>query len=107
MYRNVKEGLLEYLQKEVLDKAQGTNKFLLYTGFALLTTRMDEMFHQYKNHPVLKALDIVKENDQIDVDCLYTAMKHAISKVGTFEIMGIIFNDHDVDALYSHIKTRD
>lgn len=106
-YHTVKEGILEYVHHEIVDKAHGTNKFLLYTGLALLTPKLDEMYHQYKAHPVIKALEIIHDDDHIDVDKLYTAMKQAITHVGKFEFMGIIFDHNDVDSLYSHIKTQD
>lgn len=106
-YLNVKNGLLNYIHQEIIEKAQGTNKFLLCAGVALLTPKLDEMYHQYKEHPVIKALGVIHDNDHIDVDVLYDAMKHAINKVGKVELMGIIFNSSDIDSLYSHIKTLD
>lgn len=106
-YHTVKEGVLEYVHHEIINKAQGTNKFLLCTGLALITPKLDEMYQQYKEHTLIKSLGIIQDNDNIDVDKLYSAMKQAINNVGKFEFMGIIFDNNDIDSLYSHIQTQD
>ena len=103
-YDQVKEGVLKYVQSEVINKAEGPMKFVLYTGVALATPKLDEMYKQYKHHPVIKALEIIKENDEIDTNALHIAMKQAISQVGRFEFMGIIFNAQDVDMLFKYIN---
>lgn len=102
-FSQVKEGIIEYAQTEIINKAEGPMKFVLYTGIALLTPKLDEMYEQYKHNPVIKALGIVKDNDEIDMPVLYRAMKEAIRKVERFEYMGIIFNEQDVDILYRNI----
>lgn len=102
-FKQVKEGLLNYIHNEIVNKAEGPMKFVIYTGVALFTPKLDEMFHQYKNHPVIKATGIIKDNDEIEMATLYRAMKDAIKKVERFEFMGIIFNEQDVDVLYRHI----
>lgn len=106
IYAQVKEGILQYAQNEIINKAQGPAKFLLYTGLSLISPKLDEMYQQYKTNPLIKSLDIIKDNDEIDVDKLYTAMKNAINKVGKFEFMGVIFNSNDVDLLYNHIRNQ-
>jgi hypothetical protein len=102
-FNQVKEGIIEYAQTEIINKAEGPMKFVLYTGVALLTPKLDEMYAQYKQHPVIKALGVIKENDEIDVPILYNAMKDAIKKLERFELMGVIFNEQDVDILYRNI----
>lgn len=102
-FNQVKEGIIEYTQTEIINKAEGPMKFVLYTGVALLAPKLDEIYTQYKQHPVIKALGIIKENDEIDVSILYNAMKDAIKKLEKFEFMGIIFNEQDVDILYRNI----
>ena len=102
-FNQVKEGILNYVQTEIVNKAEGPMKFVIYTSVALVSPKLDEMFEQYKNHPVVTALGIIKNNDEIDVEILYRAMKDSINKLGRFEFMGIIFSPQDVDLLYKHI----
>ena len=106
LYEHVKNGVLQYAQTEIINKAQGSTKFLLYTGLVLLSPKLDEMYKQYKDNAVVLALDIIKDNDDIDVDKLYMAMKEAINNVGKFELMGVVFNHEDVESLYRHIKKQ-
>ena len=103
-FNQVEVGIINYINNEIAIKAQGPMKFIIYTGMALGTPKLEEMFIQYKGHPIIKALGIIGEDDEIDIDKLYTAMKKAISKVDTFEYMGIRFNERDVDSLYNYIR---
>lgn len=101
----VEQGLLAYINNELIAKATGTTKFLLYAGVALATPKMEEMFNQYKDNSIIQALEIVRGDGTINVDALYNAMKHAMNKMGTVEYMGIKFNSDDVDKLYNYIHT--
>lgn len=103
-FNQVEVGIVNYINNEIAIKAQGPMKFLIYTGMALGTPKLEEMFVQYKSHPMIKALGVIDESDDIDIDKLYSAMKKAISKVDTFEIWGIRFNERDVDSLYNYIR---
>lgn len=106
-YNQVKEGLISYVQNEIIHKAEGHMKFVLYTAVALMVPKLDEMYHQYKKHPVIEALGLISENDEIDVGALYQAMKDAMHKLGKVEFMGIIFNASDVETLYKYIIQAD
>ena len=101
-FNHVKEGILKYIHDEVVSKAEGPMKFIMYTGIALAVPKLDLMYEQYKNHPLITALEIIKD-DEIDIDVLYTAMKEAMNKVEKVEYMGIIFNAQDVDMIYNCI----
>lgn len=103
-FSQVKEGVIKYAQNEIINKAEGAMKFVLYTGVALAVPKLDEMYNQFKTHPILKALDVIKPNDEIDTDKLHLAMKQAISQIGRFEYMGIIFNAQDIDNLFKYIN---
>lgn len=100
----VELGLLDYINKELAPKATGIQKFLMYTGASLGAGKLEQMFHQYKDHPVMKALDVVSDTEDIDIDKLYTAMKQAIKQVGKVEFMGILFDEKDIDTIYKYLK---
>ena len=45
------------------------------------------------------------DNDgKLKIDEVYNNSKQAIQKSGQFEFMGIIFDETDIDKLYTHIK---
>ena len=103
-FNQIETGLMKYIQNEIAAKAQGPMKFIIYTGTFLGTIRFEEMFNQYKDHPLIKSLGVIGENEEIDVETLYSAMKRAMETIGTFEYMGIKFNMSDVDSLYNYIR---
>lgn len=104
-FKHIKEGILNYIHEEVVSKADGPMKFIMYTGIALAVPKLDLMYEQYKNHPLITALELIKD-DEIDIEALYTAMKEAMNKVDKVEYMGIIFNEQDVDMVYNHIMKQ-
>lgn len=97
-------GLTNFINSEIASKAPGHIKFLIYTGMSLAAPKFELMFNQYKDHPIIQALEIIEPDGDIDVDNLYTAMKEAMKKMGRVEYMGIIFTEHDVDKLYEYLK---
>lgn len=100
----VENGIITYLQNEIAAKAPGPMKFIIYTGSYLGANSIHTILEQYLEHPMAKTLKIVSDDGDIDVDNLYTAMKQAINKIGSFEYLGIKFNEIDVDNLYSYIR---
>lgn len=103
-FHQVETGLMKYIQEEIAAKAPSHLKFIIYAGTFLGTVKFEDMFEQYKDHPLIKALGVIHEDGDIDVDTLYVAMKKAIDKMGTFDYMGITFDEEDVNSLYNHIK---
>lgn len=96
-------GLTNYINDEIVTKAPGHIKFLIYTGMAVVAPKFEDMYNQYKDNSLMHSLGIIHEDGEIDVDMLYRAMKDAIKKMGKVEFMGIIFREDDVDKLYQHL----
>jgi hypothetical protein len=44
------------------------------------------------------------ENNNIDLDLVYNMSKDAVKKSGQFVLCGIIFNETDIDKIYTYIK---
>ena len=44
------------------------------------------------------------DNMNIDVDIVYNMAKEAVKKSGQFVMYGIVFNETDIDKLYSYIR---
>ena len=48
--------------------------------------------------------DMFDDNNNVDIDIVYNMAKEAIKKSGQFTLFGIIFNESDIDKLYTYIK---
>ena len=44
------------------------------------------------------------ENGNVELDTVYKMAKDAVQKSGQFTLFGIIFNETDIDKLYTYIK---
>lgn len=68
----------------------------------LITTKITTLIDQYRQSEMFATF--FNESGNIHLDELYRAAKDAIKKSGQVEYAGIIFNETDVDKLYSYIK---
>ncbi len=102
---DIEIGTMEYIQQEIASKATGPLKFLIYTGTFLGTGMIEQYINKYSD--VLKTMQIIDEEGNIDIDKLYNASKQGIKQSGSFEFKGIIFDEKDIDKLYSFIKKRE
>lgn len=98
---SVKIGLLNYIEREIISKLPSTKQFVASIGIALV---YDKMFDNYLNHTFVKMMDIIDENDMVDIGKIYDVAKTEIRKVGKIEVMGVIFNEVDIDTLYEEIN---
>lgn len=96
----VQMGVVEFIEKEIGTKATGFKKFGVY--FLLPTVKKSVVDYMNK----IKAFmpNLFDENGNVNLDEFYNTAKDAIKKSGQFEFMGIIFNETDIDKLYSYIK---
>ena len=100
----LQHAVTEYFNQEILAKAAGWKKFYTALIFNMYKTKFVNMFNTLSNTPIIKMADIIDENGFIEIDALYNASKDAVQKSGQFEVMGIIFNETDIDKLYSYLK---
>ena len=96
----VQNGVTSFIEKEIAAKAVGFKKFGVY--FLLPTIRKTTVNYLNKIREFVP--DLFDENGNVDLDKFYNLGKDAIKKSGSFEFMGIIFNENDVDKLYTYIK---
>lgn len=96
----VQNGVTNFIEKEIAVKATGIRKFGIY--FFIPTVRNKTVEYLNKVRDFMP--DTFDENGNIELDNVYNAAKDAIKKSGQFEFMGIIFNETDIDRLYSYIK---
>ena len=97
----VQMGVISFVENEIGAKATGFRKFGVY--FMLPTIKKSVVNYMNKIKGFMP--DSFDENGNIDLDEFYNTAKNAIKKSGQFEFMGVIFNETDIDKLYSYIKS--
>ena len=93
-----------YFNSEILPKAAGFKKFTASLVFEMYSTKIKTIIIELLNNPLIKLSGIVDDDNFIDVDQLYHAAKEAIRNSGQFTLLGIIFNESDIDKLYTIIQ---
>ena len=97
-------GLLSFVDNEIGKKAVGWQKFATYFGMFAFKNKINKMLLSFKDNPLIKEIGIFDEDNNIDIDMLYNYSKEAIKHSGQFTLMGIIFNESDIDKLYEYLK---
>lgn len=102
----LKNGVANYLDREVLPSINGWQKWVFGAGAIILVDRMENVIRSLENHPVVKMMNIV-HGDNIDIDTIYGAIREQaavspavfdIPTIGSFK-MGVA----DIDTLYKMI----
>mgnify|MGYP006991734800 FL=1 len=96
----ISKGLITFIEQELVTKATNKQKFMMYFLMPQIPHKVEQLLEEYKNNMILS--DYIKQ-DGIDLDRLYNTSKQAISRSGNIELLGIIFNDEDIDKLYGYI----
>ena len=103
----VQAGVEKYLEIEILSKIPGWQKWVLGAAASRMLSRSGEIFNTLKNNPVVSAMGVIDEQDQIDIDAVYREFsKQAQRGAITFDIplMGALtVNSSDIDRLYNYI----
>lgn len=96
---NLGLALGNYLETELVPQSTGLQKVGLYLAIPTLQGKAPEMLKQFM--PALSFLDSMNDDGTICLDGLYPKIKEAVHKAGKVPVMGIIFDETDVDKLYS------
>lgn len=97
----VQMGIANFVDREIGAKATGLKKFGVYFLIPTIKKTVSDYILKLKGF----IPDLFDENNNIDLDGFYNIAKEAIRKSGQFELMGVIFNETDIDKLYSYIKS--
>ena len=87
-----------YIEQELVPKSAGPTRFALYVAILIAMNKTPQMIEQYR--PVLRAMDVVNTDGTLELEPLYNQMKDAMRKSGTITMLGITFDEKDVDRLY-------
>lgn len=103
----VLRGINLYLESEFLAKMNGWQKWLIGAGFGIAMNNANQIFNEAKNYPVVKMLNLIDENDNINVEALHEELlKQARKSAVTFSlptIGNVTLNESDVQKLYNCI----
>ena len=78
-------------------------KFALATGSVLVMGKTEKLIQEHMK--LLQSMEIIDQEGNVDVDALYKAAKEGIKATGgKIEIKGLIFNEQDIDKLYSMMR---
>lgn len=99
---NLGVAMGRYLEQELIPKSDGIRKVMLYMAIPVMGTQAQQMLEQYK--PAIKALGAMTEDGMIDLDVLYPRLKDAVHRAGKVPVMGVIFDETDVDKLHAIAK---
>lgn len=100
--QQVEVGIINYIEKEIAQKAVGMQKFAIYFLMPQIPKKIEELFNKNKDNAMLNIY--LDENGNIDLDAVYNNAKQAIRKSGQITMWGIIFNESDIDKIYTYIK---
>lgn len=105
-YRTVIEGLVEFVDHELVPKMTGLNKWIFGTGAGIVASKGEHIFHSLKEVPLLHTLDLI-DGDMVNVECLYKELLRQADKGGVeveIPMIGTIKLDKsDVEKLYRYI----
>lgn len=110
-YNQVMNGVIKYVDNEILDKIQGWQKWVVGAGIGVALNKTSEIFNELKKNVMIKTLGIIDDNDMIDIDTLYreikkqarkSAVSFSVPMLGTMSL-----NESDVDKLYNFIKDEE
>lgn len=103
----IQQGVSAYIAEEFLGRLNGLQKWGVDIVTSLLLANSAEIFNRCKNNEAVKLMGVIDENDNIDIDKLYTyARAAAVKGPVTFSmplVGAVTLNEGDVDKLYNCI----
>lgn len=105
----LREGLGRYIQAQMMPRLDDKRQFLLGMAYGLCAGKMDAMLEAAGKNPAIRALGIIQENGEIDIDALYNAAyaQMQAQKKLTLDIPllgSFAFGESDLRDLYNAIS---
>ena len=95
-------GVNNFIDNELGKKAVGANKFIIYFAMPIIDKKIAQYVDSFASNPLMA--DMFDENHNINLDTVYEMAKEAVRKSGQFVYLGVVFNETDIDKLYTYIK---
>ncbi len=103
----VTTGVQKYLDVEILPKIPGLQSWVIGAAASCLLSRSAEVFNTLKTNPIVAAMGIIDENDQIDIDTVHRELAAQAQRgAATFDVPFVgplTLGAGDVDQLYRYI----
>jgi uncharacterized protein YcbK (DUF882 family) len=98
----IQMGVTNFIENEIAKKAVGFNKFATYFALPIINKKITQYLNNFSTNELTK--EMFDENKNLDLDAVYNMAKSAVKKSGQFVFYGIMFNENDIDKLYTYIK---
>jgi hypothetical protein len=98
----IQMGVTNFIENEIGKKAVGFNKFATYFALPIINKKITQYLNNFSTNELTK--EMFDENKNLDLDAVYNMAKSAVQKSGQFVFYGIMFNENDIDKLYTYIK---
>lgn len=104
----VKNGLVKYIDSDLLTHLSGWKKVALGSYVALAAQNAEAVVDRYRTHPAVSILNVIDENGNIDIEKLYAAVSanFADGQKVSFDIpiIGVYtISKADVERMYQFI----
>jgi hypothetical protein len=103
----VQNGIVKYLDSEIVPNINGWQKWVFGALASTAMLKTTNIFNALKENLLVKMLEIIDGNDNIDIDTLYREfLKQAQKGAVTFAVPMIgpmTLNHTDVEKLYRYI----
>ena len=103
----IKRGAARYVDEEFTAKLSGWQKWAVGSYAAMALENLDGMFLKLGDKPAVRAMGVIDEAGNVDLDRVYTCVKKQAQKGPvTFQapLLGAVtINELDVDKLYTCI----
>lgn len=100
-------GLKAYVEDEVITKLSGLDKWLVGAGVSMLLDNGANVFNTMKDTELVKLMEIVNSDNQIDIEKVYKALLEQAEKSAvTFKVPmvgSMTINRQDVEKMYQCI----
>lgn len=107
--QQVKNGLVKYIDTDVLPHLTGIKKLGLGVYTALAANNVVGLMEKYRDHPAVSMLDVIDDDGNVDIDKLYQAVSPQFAngekQTISIPLIGDMTVDRsDLEKLYRYIK---
>lgn len=102
--QQIQLGIISFANAELLQKAQGMQKFMIGVGIGIFTKKFEDMAVDFLNKPIASNLGIIDSAGNINIEMLEPIIRDSMRITERVPIAGITFTEADVDNLFQHIK---
>lgn len=104
----LQNGIVKYIDNEIVPHINGWQKWVFGAVVSTAMLKTTNVFNALKENPLIKMLEVIDENDNIDIDTIYREfLKQAQKGAITFDVPmlgALTLNSTDVEKMYRYIK---